>query len=242
MQVIQDIRDKFAELYKNKEFVIDKNGGKTIELIGESFLCDEDFIFGEPNQDYIKKELEWYLSQSLNVNDIPGEVPKIWKRVSDVNGYINSNYGWMAFSEDNNNQYENALKELLRNQDSRRAVMIYQRPSMWHDYSFTGMSDFCCTWGTQHFIRNKELITHVVMRSNDSIFGLRNDKAWHQYVLDKLYNDLIDEDIELSSKKIIWTSGSLHIYDRHFYYIDHYIKTGEISIKKDDYNKLYNKL
>jgi len=35
MQTIKDIRNKFAELYKNQDFIVDKNGGKVIELIGE---------------------------------------------------------------------------------------------------------------------------------------------------------------------------------------------------------------
>jgi thymidylate synthase len=49
------------------------------------------------------------------------------------------------------------------------------------------------------------------MRSNDAIFGYKNDKAWQQHVLDKMANQL-----DIESGEIIWQVGSLHIYERHF--------------------------
>jgi len=241
MKDVNNIRNDFANLYINEDFVIDKDGGKVLELIGESFIANEDHIFGNPNEGYIKREIERYESKSLNVNDIPGETPKIWDYVSDDTGLINSNYGWMVYDASNFNQYNNTVNELVENNYSRRATMIYQRPSMSNEYNTNGMSDFCCTYGTQHFIRNKELITYVLMRSNDAWAGFRNDKAWHQHILDNMYVDLNKKGIELNSKNILWTSGSLHIYERQFYLVDHYIKTGETHIVKNDYKKLYNK-
>ena len=74
-----------------------------LEIIGASFIADEDSIFGTPNKEYIKKEIEWYESQSLNVNDLP-DTPKIWKDISTDEGYINSNYGWCIFSPYNYQQ------------------------------------------------------------------------------------------------------------------------------------------
>jgi thymidylate synthase len=57
------------------------------------------------------------------------------------------------------------------------------------------------------------------MRSNDAIFGYLNDYAWHKYVLDKMGDDL-----QIEKRKMIWVSGSLHIYERHFHLIEEYIK------------------
>ncbi len=236
MQKVKDIRDKFVKLYQNQEFVIDKTGVKVIDIIGKQFEADEPYIFGMPNYDYIQREIEWYKSKSLNVYDIPGGPPKIWERVSDENGFINSNYGWMVFSKENGSQYQNCLNELRKNKDSRRGVMIYMRPEMWNDYDKNGMSDFCCTWGVQFLIRNDILYSYIIMRSNDCVFGFKNDRAWHQYVLDKLSKDL-----NIKNTKMIWNAGSLHIYERHFYLLEHYIKTGETHITKKEYDKLYIK-
>jgi thymidylate synthase len=62
------------------------------------------------------------------------------------------------------------------------------------------------------------------MRSNDAVFGFDNDSLWHQYVQNKLANDL-SEFIKknIICDNIIWNAGSLHIYERHFKYLDELI-------------------
>jgi len=216
---VNDIRNLFVEKYKNQEFVIDKTGIKTVEIVGANFEADENYLFGTPNEDYIKRELAWYMSQSLNVNDIEN-TPKIWKQVADPEGFINSNYGWCIFSKENGNQYDNCLSELKQNPYTRRGAMIYNRPEMWVDFNKNGRSDFMCTYAVQFLVRNNVLYSLVFMRSNDAIFGYKNDKAWHDFVLNKLANDL-----NIKDKMMIWNSGSLHIYERQFYLIEEYAKS-----------------
>lgn len=222
-----DIRDALASLYKQGKFATDKTGVKTIELVGASFIADEPSIFGPLNDEYIKKELDWYLSQSLYVKDIGDPVPKIWTAVSDSEGKINSNYGYLIYSKENGEQFDYVLDELLANKDSRRAVMIYTRPSMHTEYSTAGMSDFICTNAVQYLIRDGALHTVVQMRSNDVVFGYRNDYAWQHYVsssLLKQYNDrLYEESDEIVLGSITWQVGSLHVYERHFPMIEDYI-------------------
>lgn len=231
---VKDIRNKFVEEYQKGNFLTDRTGCKFIEILGANFIADEPYIFGEPNYEYIKRELEWYESQSLNVNDIPGGPPKIWKTVADDKGFINSNYGWCIYSEENGDQYGNCFFELKKNPDSRRATMIYIRPNMWQDYNKNGRSDFMCTYAVQYFIRNKELIASVFMRSNDSWAGYRNDYSWQKHVLDKLSKQL-----GVKPGFIIWNAGNLHLYDRQFYLLDYYIKTGMPHISKEDYEKQF---
>jgi thymidylate synthase len=209
---VQDIREYLLRELQAKNFVVDKTGVKTIEMIGACFEADEPSIFGDVNDDYIQRELEWYKSQSLYVDDIPGITPAIWKQVASTEGKINSNYGWAIYSEDNGLQYLNVLDELTKNPNSRRAVMIYTRPTMWSDYNHNGMSDFMCTNAVQYMIRDGQLVAVVQMRSNDVVFGYRNDYAWQKYVADQLTKDL-GLDVE---PKIIWNVGNLHVYERHF--------------------------
>ena len=212
MLKVQDIRNHFINELKYGQFVTDKTGVKTIEMIGATFEADEPTIFGEVNEEYVERELEWYKSMSLYVGDIPGKTPAIWQQVADENGYINSNYGWAIWSEDNYNQHRNVLKELQDNPNSRRAVMIYTRPTMWYDYNFNGMSDFMCTNAVQYMIRDDQLIAIVQMRSNDVVFGYRNDYAWQWHVANQL-----SEELGLKTwPKIIWHVGNLHVYERHF--------------------------
>jgi thymidylate synthase len=195
----------------NEDYVVDKTGCKMIELPGVSFIADEEAIFGTVNYDYVRREIDWYLSQSLNVNDIPEGPPTIWKQVADSEGFINSNYGNLIWSDVNHRQYDNCKWELERNPESRRAVMIYQRPSMWKEYNVNGRSDFCCTNAVQYIYRDGMLHAIVQMRSNDVVFGYKNDRAWQDYVLTRLAADL-----KMPKGHIIWNAGSLHVYERHF--------------------------
>lgn len=210
-----DIRDQLIAKYNNKDFVIDKTGQKMVEIVGATFIADSDTIIRQPNYDYVERELEWYKSQSLYVDDIPGETPSIWKQVSSKDGKINSNYGYLVWSEDNHDQYNNALNELHNNPFSRRATMIYNRPSIHSEYNYNGMSDFICTYANQFFIRNDKLISHYIMRSNDAVFGYCNDYHWAKYV-----QDMLAKDLNVESGDLIWTASSLHVYERHFNHIE----------------------
>ena len=212
------MRKLFSQRYKAGEFVTDKTGAKVIELVGASFLADEPVIFGKENGEYIKRELLWYKSMSLNVKDIPGEVPKIWTEVASEDGEINSNYGWCVWSKENEYQYSHVLMELSLRPDSRRAVMIYTRPSMQRDYKRNGMSDFMCTNAVQYMIRDAQLHTIVQMRSNDAVFGYKNDLAWQVSVRNELLRDLRNTH-NITVGDIIWQVGSLHLYERHFKYL-----------------------
>lgn len=131
-------------------------------------------------------------------------------------------------------QYSKTLEELKKNPESRRAIMIHTRPSMWLDYNLNGRSDFMCTNAVQYLIRDGAVHAVVQMRSNDGWAGYRNDRAWQQHVLEKLAGDL-----GLPAGNLYWNVGSLHIYARNYYLVDYYSKTGKIHISKDEYKSLY---
>jgi len=219
MMNVSDIRKLLVNKLENEDYVTDKTGVKTIELMGQSFIADEPAIVGSPNYDYINREIEWYNSESLYVNDIPGDVPAIWQSISSRHGRINSNYGWCILSHENGDQYHHCLNALKNDYDTRRAIMIYNRPSMQTDYNTYGMSDFMCTNSVQYLIRDNKLHAIVQMRSNDVVFGYKNDYAWQEHTLSILLSDL-NEGILVKNRvhmgDIIWNSGSLHVYERHF--------------------------
>lgn len=217
MQKVEDIRQKFKQKLQQEQYVIDKTGVKTLELIGESFIADELAIFGTPNHEWHKREIDWYLLQSLNVNDIAEPIPKIWKKVASSNGEINSNYGFCIFSKENGEQFINVLNELKRNEFSRRAQMIYTRPSMHKDWNRDGMSDFMCCSNTVHLIRDNTLTMFVNFRSSDAVHGYKGDFAWMRFVHNKLYNELLNTYPGLKLGDIIWSAASLHIYEYHFH-------------------------
>lgn len=229
-----DIRQEFIRLLGEEKFTsINREasmtaltGNTTIEIVGATFIADEESIFGKVNHEYVEREEQWYNSMSLNVNDIPGGPPQVWEAVADRDGFINSNYGWCIYSPENGlldstrpieelSQYKLALEELKKNPESRRAIMIYTRPNMWLDYNHGGRSDFMCTNAVQYLYRDGQLHAVVQMRSNDAVFGYKNDRAWQQHVLEKLANDL-----QVETGNLYWNVGSLHVYARHYHLVD----------------------
>lgn len=228
MTAVRDIRQFFIDELNDEAYTIDKTGQKTIELIGASFIADEPAIFGTPNQEYIDAEIAWYISQSTNIYDIHKEsgadAPAAWKYTANPHGEINSNYGHLVWSDKYFNQYGNVLDELLHNPDGRRASMIYNRPSIWMEYNENGKSDFICTNAVTYYIRDNLLHSVVQMRSNDVIFGYKNDYAWQRHLMQRLVEDynglnMYDKGDHIEEGHIIWQVQNLHVYERHFHLV-----------------------
>ena len=229
MNKVSDIRKYFINELKAENFVTDKTGQKTIEMIGASFLADESAIFGEPNQQYIDAEINWYDSMSTNINDIykgNKPAPQAWQYSANTHGEINSNYGLLIYGDKFHSQYWNALDELLLNVDTRRATMIYTRPSIWAEYNENKKNDFICTNAVTYYIRGGKINCVVQMRSNDVVYGYKNDYAWQKHVLkcfthdynrsfaEKTWDADYRRDMEVGD--IIWQVQNLHVYERHF--------------------------
>lgn len=213
MKTVSDIREEFRNT--------DPDSRGMLEIIAAQFVADEPAIFGTPNHDWHRRELEWYNSQSLNVNDIPEPIPAIWKKVSSAEGKINSNYGWCIFSAENGYQYRNVVATLKADIYSRQAVMIYTRPDMHSAATVDGMYDFICTNTVQVFVRGGALWYIVNMRSSDAVFGYKGDLAWHTWVQKSLLKDTAL--IGISLGPIIWNAGSLHVYPEQ----DHLVFKGD---------------
>ena len=213
MLTVDDIRQYFIQELRDENFTVDRTNSKTIELIGASFIADEEAIFGEPNVPYIDAELDWYLGCSTNINDIryKDEPPKAWQYAANKYGEINSNYGKLIFDDKYYRQFDNVVNELKYEPDSRRAVMIYNRPSIWTEFDENGKNDFICTNAVSYYIRDGYLQSVVQMRSNDVVFGYKNDYAWQRYVMNMVANEV---DCEVGS--LTWQVQNLHVYERHF--------------------------
>jgi len=206
---VNDIRQEFKRLHSAGK--VNKRG--MLEIQGASFIADEETIVGTRNEEYIAIEMDWYLSQSRNVYDMT-KTPKIWRDIATPDGYINSNYGYLVYGDDNNNQFQKVIRTLRRRPDSKQATMIYTRPEI-HQQAFDGgRRDFICTntvnYNQDLYDENK-INAIVQMRSNDAVFGYKNDFHWQRYVLNE-----VCKAVGKQPGKILWQCASLHIYPRHF--------------------------
>ena len=158
------------------------------------------------NPVYAEAEWQWYLSGDRNtakLGELDGKVPEIWKRMADVDGNVNSNYGWQW---KRNDQIDYVIDLLVNQPDTRQAaISIYDCKE--HD-TFT--FDTPCTYAVQFTIVDNKLNMSVVMRSNDLWFGFCND----QYQFSKLQHYIwgkLDAGIELGT--YFHFAHNLHLYN-----------------------------
>ena len=212
MNTVKDIRAQFSTKLLKQEFVKDRNGGNVIEIIGASFYADDITIFGKNNEEYENAEIDWYKSRSTNINDLKYEpIPQAWKNTANEHGEINSNYGKLIYDSIYGSQFDNVLYELKNDPFSRRATMIYTRPTIWQEFEENGKNDFICTNAVTYYVRDGMLQAVVQMRSNDAVYGFKNDFAWQYYVLQRL-----EKELGYGIHWPIWQVQNLHVYEKHF--------------------------
>lgn len=200
------------------------------ELIDANVTFMPDQIIEGTSESYIKHELEWYLSQDLCIKGHEGiENNKVWQSCASRLGFVNSNYGWCIFSDQNGNQFEYAVRSLCRDLFTKQAVMIYTRPSIHKECcdAVHANYDMICTCYTNTMVRDNKLIHIVHMRSNDVWRGLKNDLAWQQYVqnriLDKCREYAPDKFRNVQLGPIHWHADSLHIYEGDIHTVKKYL-------------------
>ena len=166
------------EYFHNEIIVngIDFSDTKALFNVGFTLEDPEDYaIHNEErkfNTVYAEAEWEWYMSGDPSIEklgEIYGKIPPIWKRMADIFGNVNSNYGYQW---KRNNQIGNVAKILKDNPNTRQAaISIYDGKE--HDrYD----NDTPCTYAVQFTVINNKLNMSVYMRSNDLWYGFCIDQ------------------------------------------------------------------
>jgi len=158
--------------------------------------------------DYLDGEMAWYLSGSLRADDI-AKHSKFWLSIANSDGTVNSNYGFLALVELHNgkSQYDWCLESLLRDVNSRQAVINYNQPR----HKYFGNKDFVCTIAQTFRVNDGKLDSTVLMRSNDLIMGFCYDVVWFTYLQQKMAKEL-----GISVGVYNHYAASLHVYEKHF--------------------------
>lgn len=196
------------------------NGTKEILFMHTTFDMNKatgkvEFESRKSNEDYLKKELDWYLSLNPTIEKVKDV--KIWNNIcSKKDSTVNSQYGILVYGEENKYQFQKAFDSLIKDKDSRQSVIIYNRPSIHEDAYEDGKHDFICTFYQQFFIRNNKLECITNMRSNDCIFGIFNDLPWFEYVYNDMYGKLLNKYTNLEKGNLVYVANSFHCYERHF--------------------------
>jgi len=163
---------------------------------------------------YIAAELLWYFLGRDDVEFI-SKYAGFWKAIQNEDGSINSSYGNLLFNKKNRygtTQYEWALNSLLKDKDTRQAVMHFNLPEHQHFDS----KDFVCTMYGIFHIRDNKLLLNINMRSNDAILGTPTDIAFFTLLQQQMLNHLKYEYPNLTLGSYTHVTDSYHIYERHF--------------------------
>lgn len=163
---------------------------------------------------YIAAELLWYFMGRNDVAFIK-KYAKFWESIQNADGTVNSAYGHLIFTMQNNhsfNQYSWALSSLLKDPDSRQAVLHFNLPK--HQYESN--KDFVCTMYGIFQIRNNKLNFTVSMRSNDVVLGLPTDVAFFTVLQSQMLFHLRKKYSDLSLGSYTHIVNSFHLYEQNF--------------------------
>ena len=166
---------------------------------------------------YLNAELSWYRSGDMNIAGIK-DYSSMWEKLADNQGYVNSNYGYWAkhhIVEHTHTQFEWCLKSLVKDINTRRAVINYNQT----DHKVDDVKDFPCTMYQQFYVRDNKLDSSVCMRSNDLIYGFCYDVPYFTLLQKELAQKL-----DMSVGKYYHYTTSMHVYERHFSMLEQIIK------------------
>jgi thymidylate synthase len=220
--------ETFAEAYElalnsvihNPEYTSSPRGMKIFEVTDAALVIeDPTFCLYENDRrssqfKYIAAELVWYFTGRKDANFIT-PYAKFWNQIANKDGSVNSAYGNLIFTENNEhyyNQYQWALESLIKDKDSRQAILHFNKPS----HQWNGNKDFVCTLNGIFQIRDNKLNFTIDMRSNDLILGTPTDVAFFCLLQMQMLEHLRKYYPELELGTYTHIAHSLHLYERHF--------------------------
>lgn len=219
--VAYDATEAWEELYRKieEDYIC---SGKTSEsrdgeVIGE--ILNAHIEIADPTRNICERagkqmpmryaigEFLWYLSGSNKLKDI-SKYSKVWERMSDDGETLNSAYGYRMMKKFGFNQIDYVVSELIKNPNSRQAVIHIKAPINHHE---NPSNDVPCTIALQYFIRDGKLYATTYMRSND---------LWTGFPFDVFSFTCIQILIAMRLRVEVGTythiAGSLHMYKRDY--------------------------
>lgn len=230
-------RTTFAEIYDvmlgnlmfHPHYITSPRGFKIKERLNESYAIINPrsnlFVNNERSipKKYLAGELLWYFTGDNKLETI-SKYSGFWSNIANTDGTLNSAYGDLLFTRKNEagvNQWQWAYNQLVKDKDSRQAIMYFGRP----DFQKFDCKDFVCTCFGQFFIRDNTLSLHITMRSNDIIKGTTFDIPFFTLLQQNMYLLLREVYPDLKLGNYIHNVMSLHLYERDFELADKMIKT-----------------
>lgn len=219
-----------AEVLDNPDYICSPRGMEIYEKCDFSFrvlnpvaepIRTKDEERNKVIAEYTQKEMDWYMSMDPSV-EAATKCSKFWEKLDNGDGTVNSNYGALVFglrdhgnlkfSDKMRTPWEWARDALIKDKDTRQAIMRFSRP----EHFFDGVKDFTCTTHGIFQIRENKLNLSIVMRSNDVTLGIVYDITFFVSLMDKMLEELKPYYPELEKGSYTHTAHSYHAYTKDF--------------------------
>ena len=205
---------------------IDPRTGNKV-IYNASWIANNNSMIGERNEDWVRRELDWFASGSDLLFDMEPPVPGAFQACSDNDGRVNSAYGHILFAEFWEDYGDLSLYDRIVNtlategKGTRHAVAIISDRNIHEMAYYNGRNDFICTNALNVMIDHEDRM-HIIaqMRSMDAVWGYRADYSMWDFLMEKLLVDVQYCYPEVTRGDISFQVANLHVYPRHFDLLD----------------------
>lgn len=213
---------------------IDPRTGNRV-LYSVNWIADRDSMIGSINEDWVRRELDWFRSGSDRLDNMEGPVPKLFQACAGEDGRVNSAYGHILFNRQVMNHsasqavlYDRIFDTLVgEGLETRHAVAIISDRDIHELARYNGRNDFICT-NALNIMVDRDNRLHIIaqMRSMDAVFGYRADYSMWDDLMKTLLIDLNNYDDAFPSfgtvtrGDITFQVANLHVYPRHLDLLD----------------------
>jgi thymidylate synthase len=215
-------RRAVEELHERPEYVCSPRGMEIKECIGAQLVLNDPRhrLLASParkaNYGFAVGEFFWYLRGDDKLEPLL-YYNKRMGSFSDDGETIQSAYGERMFGSCGGvSQWDTVVETLLKDNDSRRAIVNINDKHDQYRGAWVGTKDVPCTLSFQFFVRAGKLDMVVSMRSNDVVWGLTNDVFSFTMIQELMLLSLKEAGLEVSLGKYIHFDGSLHLYSTHY--------------------------
>ncbi len=201
---------------------VDERTGNQV-LYSVNWIADQDSMIGQVNQDWVRRELDWFFSGSDELARMEGPVPKLFEACAGYDGKVNSAYGYVLFGTGDKlpkppTLFDRVVQTFMNEgPGTRHAVAIISDRDIHMLAHYNNRNDFICT-NALNFMIDADNRLHIIaqMRSMDAVFGYRADYSMWNALMDFLLGNLEHDFPELERGHITFQVANLHVYPRHF--------------------------
>lgn len=202
---------------------VDHRTGNKV-LYSVDWLADQPSMIGEVNDDWVRRELDWFRKGSDLLEHMEGPVPALFQACAGWDGRVNSAYGYILFGQKgffepaHTGVFQAAVDAFLKEgKGTRHSIAIISDRNVHELASYNGRNDFICT-NALNFMIDEEDRLHIIaqMRSMDAVFGYRADYSMWDDLMGYMLSYLEMAYPELTRGNITFQVANLHVYPRHF--------------------------